>query len=112
MKSLIFIFAMLFSVSAFTQETAKTGLYYCIQVVSTENPDRLQPIMFMAMMERAMLERAVINGRLYHRVIFIYNSVEEQDSALHNWRFQWKDAIRVTRTEQQIQKMRPLFETN
>jgi hypothetical protein len=112
MKSLIFIFAMLFSVSAFTQETAKTGLYYCIQVVSTENPDRLQPIMFMAMMERAMLERAVINGRLYYRVIFIYNSVEDQDSALHNWRFQWKDAIRVTRTEQQIQKMRPLFETN
>lgn len=112
MKSLIFILAMLFSVSVYSQETAKTGLYYCIQVVSTENPDRLQPIMFMAMMERAMLERAVINGRLYYRVIFIYNSVEDQDSALHNWRFQWKDAIRVTRTEQQIQKMRPLFETN
>lgn len=112
MKSLIFIFAMLFSVSAFTQETAKTGLYYCIQVVSTENPERLQPIMFMAMMERAMIERAVVNGRMYYRVIFIYNSVEEQDSALHNWKHQWENAIRVTRTEQQIQKMRPLFETN
>lgn len=112
MKSLIFIFAMLFSVSAFTQETSKTGLYYCIQVVSTENPERLQPIMFMAMMERAMIERAVVNGRMYYRVIFIYQSVDEQDSALHNWKHQWPNAIRVTRTFEQLQKMSPLFETN
>lgn len=102
---------MLFSVSAFTQETAKTGLYYCVQVVSTENPERLQPMMFMAMTERAMVERAIVNNRMYYRVIFIYQSVDEQDSALHNWKHQWKDAIRVTRTEQQLQKMSPLFET-
>lgn len=109
MRNLIFVFAMLFTVSAFSQETAKTGLYYCVQVVSTENPDRLQPIMFMAMDSRAMLERAVVRGRLYYRVIFIYESVEEQDSALHNWRHQWKDAIRVTKTEKQIKEMIPLF---
>jgi len=109
MKTLFLALALLLSVSAFSQETKKTDLYYCVQVVSTENPDRLQPIMFMAMDSRAMLERAEVRGRLYYRVIFIYESVEDQDSALHNWRHQWKDAIRVTKTEKQIKDMIPLF---
>jgi hypothetical protein len=109
MRNLIFVFAMLFSVLAFSQETQKTGLYYCVQVVSTENPQLLQPLMFMAMDDRAMVEKAVVNGREYYRVIFIYETIEEQDGALHNWRHQWKDAIRVTRNEDQLKKMFPLF---
>ena len=109
MKTLFFILAFAISVNLYSQETAKTGLYYCIQVVSTENPERLQPIMFMAMMERAMIEKAIVNGRLYYRGIFIYKSVDEQDSALHNWKHQWANAIRVTKTAQDLQKMYPLF---
>ena len=109
MKTLIFILAMLFTVSAFSQETAKTGLHYCVQVVSTENPELLKPEYFMMMYDPAMVEIAEVNGKKYYRIIFIYNSVDEQDSALHNWKFQYKNAIRVTRNKQQISKMYPLF---
>jgi hypothetical protein len=56
-----------------------------------------------------MVEYATVNGRKYYRIIFIYNSIEDQDSALHNWKHQYKDAIRVTRSESQIQKMTKLF---
>lgn len=111
MKALFFILALTISSNIFSQELAKAKekIYYCVQVVSTENPERLDPIMFMAMLDRAMVEKATVNGRQYYRVLFIYNTVDDQDSALHNWRHQWKDAIRVTKTESQIQKMYPLF---
>jgi hypothetical protein len=109
MRTLFFIFAMLFSVSAFTQETAKTGLYYCVQVISTENPELLRPGHFAMMYDPAMVEVAEVKGRHYYRIIFIYESVDEQDSALFNWRLQHKDAIRVTRTKEQVSKMYPLF---
>jgi len=109
MRTLFFIFGMLFSVSAFTQETAKTGLHYCVQVVSTENPEQLQPLMFMMREENANIEKAEVKGRIYYRVIFIYKSVKEQDEALIFWKKTWSDAIRLTRTKEQVQKMYPLF---
>jgi hypothetical protein len=109
MKTLIFILAMLLTISAYSQETAKTGLHYCVQVVSTENPELLKPEYFIMMYDPAMVEIAEVNGKKYYRIIFIYNSVEDQDSALHNWKFQWGKAIRVTRTKEQVAKMYPLF---
>jgi hypothetical protein len=109
MKKLIFILAMLLTVSAFSQETEKTGLYYCVQVVSTENPELLKPEYFIMMYDPAMVEEAVVKGKKYYRIIFIYESVDDQDSALHNWQFQWGKAFRVTRTKEQIEKMYLLF---
>ena len=111
MKKLFFILMLCLTATLSAQETAKTGLHYCVQVVSTENPQLLKPSFFTMMYEKAMVETAKVNGRLYYRIIFIYESVEEQDGALHNWRHQWKDAIRVTRTKEQIAKMYPLFTT-
>ena len=108
MKTLFLSIALLLSFSVMAQKLEKK-LYYCVQVVSTENPQLLQPLMFMAMDDRAMVEKAIVNGREYYRVMFIYETIEEQDSALHNWRHQWKDSIRVTRNEEQIKKMFPLF---
>ena len=109
MKTLFFALGLLLSISATAQTKPAQKLFYCVQVVSTENPQLLQPLMFMAMDDRAMVEKAVVNGREYYRVMFIYETIEEQDSALHNWRHQWKDSIRVTRNEEQIKKMFPLF---
>jgi hypothetical protein len=102
----IFLTTFLFSQ---TKTTSNTKLYYCIQVVSTENPQLLKPSFFIAMYEKAMVEKAIVNNREYYRIIFIYNSIEEQDSALHNWKHQWKDSIRVTKTQEQVSKMYPLF---
>ena len=109
MKTLTIILALFLSVTAFSQETAKTGLYYCVQVLSTENPELLKPNQFNMMYEPAMVENVEVNGRNYYRIIFIYDSVDMQDSALHNWKHQHKNAIRVTRTKEQISKMYPLF---
>lgn len=109
MKTLILIFAILFTVTVYGQTTKETGHYYCVQVMSTENPELLKPAYFTMMHEQAMVEYATVNGRKYYRIIFIYNSIEDQDSALHNWKHQYKDAIRITRSEAQIQKMTKLF---
>ena len=109
MKILFLAFALLLSISVSAQTKPAQKLYYCVQVVSTENPQLLDPLMFMAMDDRAMIEKATVNGREYYRIIFIYESIEDQDSALHNWKHQWSNAIRVTRTQQQIDKMFPLF---
>ena len=111
MKTLFFALGLLLSISAIAQNKPAQKLFYCVQVVSTENPQLLQPLMFMAMDDRAMIEKAIVKEREYYRIIFIYESIEEQDSALHNWKHQWKDAIRVTRNQDQISKMFPLFET-
>jgi hypothetical protein len=111
MKTLFFALGLLLSISATAQTKPAQKLFYCVQVVSTENPQLLQPLMFMAMDDKAMIEKAIVKEREYYRIIFIYQSIEEQDSALHNWKHQWKDAIRVTRNQDQISKMFPLFET-
>ena len=112
MKTLFFALALLFSFSLYGQTTKETWFYYCVQVMSTENPELLKPVYFTMMHEKAMVEFATVNGRKYYRIIFIYNSIEDQDSALHNWKHQYKDAIRVTRSEAQIQKMTKLFTEN
>jgi len=112
MKTLFFALALLFSLNLYGQTTKETGFYYCVQVMSTENPELLKPVYFTMMHEKAMVEFATVNGRKYYRIIFIYNSIEDQDSALHNWKHQYKDAIRVTRSEAQVQKMYPLFTEN
>ena len=112
MKTLFFAFALLLSLNLYGQTTKETGFYYCVQVMSTENPELLKPAYFTMMHEQAMVEYVTVNGRKYYRIIFIYNSIEEQDSALHNWKHQYKDAIRVTRSEAQVQKMKKLFTEN
>jgi hypothetical protein len=109
MKKLLFILMLCLSATLSAQETAKTGLYYCVQVMSTENPELLRPGHFSMMYEPAMVEVAEVNGKKYYRILFIYESVEEQDGALHNWKHQYKNAIRVTRNKQQISKMYKLF---
>lgn len=95
--------------SSTTSQHKEPGYYYCIQVLSTENPELLKPPYFNDAYGEAMVEEAIVNRRKYYRIIFIFVSLEKQEIAFKSWKKQYPNAIRVTRTEQQIQDMYPLF---
>jgi len=103
MKNLIIAF-FLFISSILTAQT-----YYCVQVCSTKNPHLLTRDMLYAMDDTPMMETTLIGGEIWYRILFIYSTPEEQDSAHHNWLFQWHEAIQCTRTQRQVERMRPLF---
>jgi hypothetical protein len=77
--------------------------------MSTENPELLKPPYFEDTYGEAMVERAMVNGRMYYRILFIFVDLESQEKAFHKWKERYKDSIRVTRTNSQIKEMYPLF---
>jgi hypothetical protein len=109
MKNIVILVLLLSFTNLYSQDVKETGYYYCVQVMSTENPELLRPGMFVGDFEQAMVEVSVVNGRRYHRIMFVYSSIKEQDEALKLWKKEYKDSIRITRTESQIQKMYRLF---
>lgn len=92
-----------------TVSSENKNFFYCIQVMSTENPQLLKPPYFNDAYGEAMVEEAMVNGRKYYRIIFIFVDLESQEKAFIKWKQQYKDAIKITRTEKQIMKMYPLF---
>lgn len=108
MRTLFLILFVCLSVTAFNQ-TNNDKLFYCIQVMSTENPELLKPPYFDDTYGEAMVERAMVKGRLYYRILFIFVDLESQEKAYHKWKERYKDSIRVTRTNSQIKEMYPLF---
>lgn len=113
MKTLFtLLFLTILITSSTTSQTKETGLFYCIQVMSTENPELLKPPYFNDAYGEAMVEQKIINKRKYYRIIFIFVDLESQEKAFHNWKKQYPDAIRITRTEKQIMEMYPLFTTD
>ena len=112
MRTLILVLFVCLSALAVCQNKKESGLFYCIQVLSTENPELLKPPYFNDAYGEAMVEQKIINGRKYYRILFIFVDLESQEKAFHKWREQYKDAIRVTKTDSQIQQMYPLFTTD
>jgi len=114
MKTLFSLFLLLILITSSTtsQQIKEKGYFYCIQVLSTENPELLKPPYFNDAYGEAMVEQAIVNNRKYYRILFIFVDLESQEKAFHNWKKQYKDAIRVTRTEKQIMEMYPLFTTD
>ena len=113
MKTLITLFLSIFLITSSTSSQHKEkGYFYCIQVLSTENPELLKPPYFNDAYGEAMVEQAMVKGRKYYRIIFIFTDLESQEKAFQKWKLQYKDAIRITRTEKQIMEMYPLFITN
>jgi hypothetical protein len=106
--SLITLLFLTFFANAQTKK--ETGLFYCVQVFSTENPQLLKPATFIDMTEKPYVEPVVVRGRKWYRIIFIYNSVEDQEKGLAKWSELFEEAIKVTKTESQIQQMALLFE--
>jgi hypothetical protein len=108
MRTLFLILFVCLSVTAFNQ-TNNDKLFYCIQVMSTENPELLKPPYFEDTHGEAMVERAMVNGRMYYRILFIFVDLESQEKAFYKWKERYKDSIRVTRKNSQIKEMYPLF---
>lgn len=116
MKTLFSLFLLLILVtSSTTSQNTKlkeNGFFYCIQVMSTENPQLLKPPYFNDAYGEAMVEEAIINKRKYYRILFIFVDLQSQEKAFHEWKKQYPDAIKVTRTEKQVMEMYPLFTTD
>lgn len=106
MRSLLF--ALFISIS--TILSAQT--YYCVQVCSTENPHLLKPEMVSILPDKAMIEHVKIGDKLIARIIFVYETKEEQMTSHTSWLKQWHDAMMITRTKEQVEKMDPLFTEN
>jgi hypothetical protein len=104
MKKLLFIFAVLFTLTASAQ-TAESGTYYCVQVCATHNPELLRPEMISILQDTAFVEQC---GDWY-RIMFIYPDKETAEIMHTSWLKQWHGAIIVTRTEKEIQKMTKLY---
>ena len=64
MRTLILILFVCLSMTAFNQ-TNNDKFFYCIQVMSTENPELLKPPYFNDAYGEAMVERAIVKGRMY-----------------------------------------------
>jgi hypothetical protein len=104
MKKLLFLFSVLFTLTASAQ-TTESGTFYCVQVCATRNPELLRPEMISILPDTAFVEQS---GEWY-RILFIYHDKETAEIMQTSWLKQWHGAIIVTRTETQIQKMYKLY---
>ena len=96
MKTLLFIFALLFSAAAYAQ-TSDT--MYCIQILSTRHPEFIRAEhLAMCTIEQAQVEQT---DSLY-RIMFVYNTLEEAEIMLTTWKRAHKDAFICRRTSQQV----------
>ncbi len=112
MKNLLLVVLLFLTFCLNAQITKETGFYYCVQVLSTENPQLLKPSTFIDLSTKPFVEPVVVGGRKWYRIIFIYNSIQEQEEALKKWSQLFEDPIKVTRNESQIQKMVLFFENS
>lgn len=100
---------LILSALLFLATLSYSQTYYCVQVCSTPNPHLLKPEMVSVLPDTAMIEFTTINGKRHARILFCYLTEEEQSVAHTSWLKQWHDAMRVTRTSEQVRKMQPLF---
>ena len=85
--------------------SAQTDTLYCIQVMSTRNPELVKPEMVSAFDDIAMIEQV---GDWW-RIMFVYEDRETAEAYLYSWQRQHKDAFVTIRTRQKVDKMLPLF---
>ena len=110
MRKLFVIVLLLISLSAFSQATVKgKRIFYCVQVCSTQNPNLLAAKMFAILDDVPMIEYAKVGERTVARILFVYDTKEEQEIAHTSWLKQWHDAFMITKNEDQVIDMSPLF---
>jgi hypothetical protein len=110
MKNLLLVVLLFLTFCMNAQTTKESGFYYCVQVLSTENPQLLKPDTFIDLSTEPYVESFLVGRHKWYRIIFIYNSIQEQEEALKKWSQHFEDTIKVTKNESQIQKMILLFE--
>lgn len=102
MKTLLLIFTLLFSASAYAQ----TDTMYCIQILSTRHPEYVRAEhLAMCTLDNALVEQT---DSLY-RIMFAYDTYEEAEIMLTTWKRAHKDAFICRRTRQQVSKFYNFF---
>ena len=101
MKNLLTLAALFLTLNL----SAQTDTLYCIQVMSTRNPELVKPEMVSAFDDIAMVERV---GEWW-RVLFVYEDREKAEAYLYSWQRQHKGAFIVLRNSDEVDKMLPLF---
>lgn len=104
MKTLLLIFTLLFSASAYAQ----TDTMYCIQILSTRHPEYVRAEhLAMCTLDNALVEQT---DSLY-RIMFAYDTYEEAEIMLTTWKRAHKDAFITVRTREEYYNLK-LFYTN
>jgi len=114
MKNTIFtILAVFISLMSYAQPKAqqhKEPDYFCVQILSTQNPQAIKRADVDLLGETLHVEQVTINEITYHRVMLIYKDFISAKSALsviYNSGF--KLSLLCGRSQEQIDKMYPLF---
>ncbi len=94
MKTLFFILAL--SVSAFAQQQ---DTFYCIQIMSTKNPDLIRAEHLAVMpLDTAMVEAT----KDWYRIMYVYSDLFEAEVSLTSIKRAFKDAFICRRTKEQV----------
>lgn len=109
MKNLFLFFALITSTILFGQ-TQSEKIYYAVQIMSTENPHLIKPDMVPN--DTAMIDLVVINNRMRSRIVYVYETKQEQIISHQTYLKQYPDALLITMTEKQIKGLRKLFTYN
>lgn len=114
MKNTILILVLLLiQVFVYAQpktETPQQEKYYCVQILSTQNPQLLTKEHVEFIGDPAFLEPVIVNGVTYYRVMLIYdNEIEARitlDLVLGSG---YQFSLICIRNKQQVDKMIPVF---
>jgi hypothetical protein len=112
MKTLILSLILVLSVSVINAQTIEDKTFYCVQVLSTENPHLLTMEHVNFLPDTAMVEHVMIKGKSMYRIMFIYTDPTERDIYHTSWIKIYPDALRCTRKEVDVKQMYPLFTNN
>ena len=102
MKTLLTIAALFFTLQLSAQQQDSV---YCIQLLSTRNPELLKPEMVSTFQETCKVEQY---GEWY-RILYLCENYDEAVIFLHSWKRQHKNAFIVKKSTIEIQKMYNLF---
>lgn len=100
MKTLILTISLFISISASAQDTL-----YCVQIMSTQNPQLLRPEMISILPDSAMVE---YTGSTY-RILFVYPDRISAEIAHTSWIKQHRGAFITIRTRQQVKQFYNLY---
>lgn len=105
MKTLLLIFTLLFSATAYAQ----TDTMYCVQILSTRHPEYVRAEhLAMCELDQALVEKT---DTLY-RIMFAYDTFEEAEIMLTTWQRAHKDAFITTRSKKHFtQFVKPFYTT-
>lgn len=102
MKTLLLIFTLLFSASAYAQ----TDTVYCIQILSTKTPEYVTAEQLNIMpFDTVMYEQA----GAYYRLMIVYTDLFEAEISLTSWQRAYSDAFICRRTFAQAAQLKKFY---